>query len=187
MNGISTKLWNMIETIVRAVFGLVFKICKIDFSEEQWESLMQFVKFGLVGVWNTVFSYVINISCLFGFQKAGILQMELFGTSSDIFVANIIAFIISVFVSFLLNSKFVFTLEEGQSRNFGKALLKSYLSYGFTGLILNNVLAYVWVVIFGISKFVAPLISLIIAIPINFFMNKLWAFKSESGQDEQKA
>lgn len=97
----------------------------------------------------------------------------------DMYVANTIAFILSVLCSFLLNSRFVFTLEEGQSRSFWKALLKSYLSYGFTGIILNNILAYVWVGIFGISKFVAPLISLIIAIPINFFMNKLWAFKTE--------
>lgn len=184
MNEISTKLWNMIEAIVRAVFGLIFKICKIDFSEEQWESLMQFVKFGLVGVWNTVFSYAINLICLLSFRKAGILQFEIFGAPTAVYVANIIAFIISVFVSFLLNNRFVFTLEEGQSRNFGKALFKSYLSYGFTGIILNNVLAIVWVGLCGISELVAPLISLIIAIPINFFMNKLWAFKSESGKNE---
>ena len=96
------------------------------------------------------------------------------------YVSNTIAFIISVLVSFLLNSRFVFTLEEGQSRNFWKALMKSYLSYGFTGIILNNLLAYLWVNVLGISKFIAPLISLIIAIPINFIMNKLWAFKTEN-------
>ncbi|MCM1244882.1 MAG: GtrA family protein [Roseburia sp.] len=184
MNGISTKLWNMIETIVRAVFGLIFEVCKIDFSEEQWESLLQFVKFGLVGVWNTVFSYAINLICLLSFRGAGLLQFEFLSTPVAVYVANIIAFIISVFVSFLLNNKFVFTLEEGQSRSFGKALFKSYLSYGFTGIILNNVLAFVWVGVCGISELVAPLISLVIAIPINFFMNKLWAFKSDNGKDE---
>ena len=82
------------------------------------------------------------------------------------YAANTIAFVISVFVSFLLNSKFVFSLEEGQERNFWKALFKSYLSYGFTGLILTNVLAYVWVDLLGISKLIAPLISLVISIPI---------------------
>ena len=143
---------------------------------EQWESLMQFVRFGIVGAWNTVFSYAINVCCLLIFKKMGILSVA----DLDMYVANTIAFILSVLCSFLLNSRFVFTLEEGQSRNFWKALLKSYLSYGFTGIILNNILAYVWVGVFGISKFVAPLISLVIAIPINFFMNKLWAFKSEA-------
>lgn len=176
MKDIGIKAWNIIETIVRAVFGIVFRIFKIDFSEEQWESLLQFVRFGIVGAWNTVFSYAINVCCLLLFKKMGILSVA----DLDMYVANMIAFILSVLCSFLLNSRFVFTLENGQSRNFWKALLKSYLSYGFTGIILNNVLAYVWVGIFGISKFVAPLLSLVIAIPINFFMNKLWAFKTEN-------
>ena len=176
MNEIGAKLWNIIEMIVRGIFEFFFNLAGVEFSEEQWDSLLQFVKFGLVGVWNTVFSYAINVVCLLIFQKAGILS----GANLDMYVANTIAFILSVLVSFLLNSKFVFTLEEGQSRSFWKALFKSYLSYGFTGIILNNVLAYVWVNLLGISKFIAPLISLIIAIPINFFMNKLWAFKTEN-------
>ncbi len=176
MSNVAEKLWNLIETIVRGVFGLFFRIFHIECSEEQWESLLQFVRFGIVGAWNTVFSYAINVCCLLIFKKMGILSVA----DLDMYVANTIAFILSVLCSFLLNSRFVFTLEEGQSRNFWKALLKSYLSYGFTGIILNNILAYVWVGVFGISKFVAPLISLVIAIPINFFMNKLWAFKSEA-------
>lgn len=180
MSGIGQKLWNIIETIVRAVFGFIFKLFHIEFKEEQWDSLLQFVKFGLVGVWNTVFSYTITVSCLLIFRKLGILIVD----NRDIYVANIIAFILSVLVSFLLNNKFVFTLDEGQSRNFWRALFKTYLSYGFTGLILNNVLAYVWVEMLGISKFVAPLISLVIAIPINFLMNKLWAFRTENIREE---
>ena len=36
MNKIGIKLWNIIETIVRAVFGFIFKICRIDVKEEQW-------------------------------------------------------------------------------------------------------------------------------------------------------
>lgn len=176
MNGISEKLWGIIETIVRGIFGVIFKLIKMDPTEEQWDALFQFVKFGMVGAWNTVFSYAINVVCLLLFKKAGVLQTA----NLDMYVANTIAFIISVLVSFLLNSKFVFTLEEGQSRNFWKALMKSYLSYGFTGIILNNLLAYLWVNVLGIDKFIAPLISLIIAIPINFIMNKLWAFKTEN-------
>ena len=172
---IGNKLWNIIEIIVRAVFGLIFKILKVDATEEVWDSLLQFVRFGLVGVWNTAFSYAINMGSLFLFSKLGILSAH----NLDMYAANTIAFVISVFVSFLLNSKFVFSLEEGQERNFWKALFKSYLSYGFTGLILTNVLAYVWVDLLGISKLIAPLISLVISIPINFILNKLWAFKTD--------
>lgn len=174
------KLWNLIETMVRAVFGVIFKILKIDFSEEQWDSFLQFVKFALVGVWNTVFSFAINFGCLKLFKATNILNQIVAGTPIRVYVSNIIAWIISVFVSYLLNEHFVFKMEEGQKRSFWKSLLKSYVSYGFTGLILNNVLAILWVGVLGVPEEVAPLISLIIAIPINFFMNKLWAFKAEN-------
>ena len=56
------------------------------------------------------------------------------------------------------------------------ALFKTYVSYGFTGLILNNILSVLWVSVLHISKMLAPIINLVISIPINFFMNKLWAF-----------
>lgn len=181
MNGIGAKLWDILETIVRAVFGVIFRIFKIDFSEEQWESLLQFVKFGLVGVWNTIFNYALYAVSLLIFRKIGILQDNPYNL--DMHVSTVIAFVISVFVSFLLNSRFVFTKEEGQKRSFGKALFKCYLSYGFTGLILNPILNTVWVSVLPLpqdtAKLIAPAFSLIIAIPINFIMNKLWAFKTE--------
>ena len=175
MNHVGTKLWNIIEKIITAILNTLFRLFKIELTQKQWDSLFQFVKFGLVGVWNTLFSYAINIGCLIIFQKAGILGKY----DLDMYAANLIAFAFCVLVSFLLNSRFVFKLNEGESRNFGRALLKSYLSYGFTGIILNNLLAYIWVSLLGISKFIAPVFSLFIAIPINFLMNKLWAFKTQ--------
>ena len=179
MNGLGAQLWGIIETIVRGIFGVAFKIFKIDFTEEQWDGLLQFVKFGLVGVWNTVFSYLITVGCLEFCLRMGILSQELLGTPARVFVANVIAWIISVFVSFLLNDHFVFKVEEEQKRSFWKSLLKCYVSYGFTGLFLNNILAMLWVGVLGVPEKIAPLISLVVAIPINFFMNKLWAFKTE--------
>ena len=86
---------------VSNLVGDIFKIFKIEFSEKQWQSLFQFVKFGLVGVFNTVFSYAINIGCIMIFRQTAM--------DADMrkYVANAIAFVISVFASFLLNRKFV--------------------------------------------------------------------------------
>ena len=182
MNKIAEVLWNLIETIVRAVFGVILKIAHKELNEEQWETLFQFVKFGLVGVWNTIFNYVIYLVSLIALQGAGIDKMTVLGFDNApvaVWIATAIGFLISVFVSFLLNSRFVFKLEEGKSRSFGKALLKTYLSYGVTGIVLNPVLNTVWVSVCHISDRIAPLISLVIAISINFLMNKLWSFKAE--------
>lgn len=47
----------------------------------------------------------------------------------------------------------------------------------FTGLFLNTVLSVLWVQILGISKMIAPIVNLLISVPLNFIMNKFWAFK----------
>ena len=168
-----SKLWNIIETIVRAVLQMLFKIVHKELTEEVVTAFMQFVKFGIVGVSNTVISYVLYALSLLAFQKLGILPR------ADYLVAQVIAFVLSVLWSFYWNNKFVFTVGNGQKRNLLKALLKTYISYGFTGIILNNILSWLWITQFSISKLIAPLINLIISVSLNFVINKFWAFKAE--------
>ena len=134
------------------------------------QSLVQFVKFGLVGVTNTAVSYVINILVL--------KLLQPYHLSWDYVAGNVVAFVLSVLWSFYWNNKYVFRKGEGQKRNLGKALLKTYVAYGLTGIVLANVLSWVWINVFGISKYVAPLINLVISIPLNFIINKFWAFRT---------
>ena len=108
---------------------------------------------------------MIYLVSLIALQGAGIDKMTVLGFDNApvaVWIATAIGFLIRVFVSFLLNSRFVFKLEEGKSRSFGKALLKTYLSYGVTGIVLNPVLNTVWVSVCHISDRIAPLISLVI-------------------------
>ena len=86
---------------------------------------------------------------------------------------------ISVAWSFYWNNKYVFKEEEGEKRNIFLALLKTYASYAFTGLFLNSVLSYLWVDVLHWSKLIAPIINLLVSVPVNFFMNKLWAFRTK--------
>ncbi|MCR5545686.1 MAG: GtrA family protein [Lachnospiraceae bacterium] len=132
---------------------------------------MQFVKFGIIGVINTVLSYLINVFVL--------LVLAPYNVEWDFVAGNMVAFIITVFISFLLNGHFVFKKEEGETRSFWKTLLRTYIAYGFTGIILTNVLSFIWINLLGVSKFIAPLINLIASVPLNFIINKLWAFKGE--------
>ncbi|MBQ9607801.1 MAG: GtrA family protein [Lachnospiraceae bacterium] len=142
----------------------------IKLSEGRETALIQFIKFGIVGVSNTFLSYAINVAVL--------LMLSPFRISWDYFVANIIAFILSVAWSFFWNNKYVFRSREGEKRNIWAALLKTYISYAVTGLVLANILSYLWVDVIGISKYIAPLLNLVISVPVNFLLNKLWAFKA---------
>ena len=173
MKLVDLKCWNIIEKIAHALLGFFFKIIHKELTDEIFAALMQFVKFGLIGVTNTVLSYTINVVALLSFQR---LRMS---PKYDYLIAQFVAFVISVAWSFYWNSKFVFKEEESGHRVWWKALIKTYISYSFTGIFLNSVLSWLWVTLFHISKLIAPLINLVINVPVNFFINKCWAFKGE--------
>lgn len=168
-----SKLWNIVETIVRAVLKVLFKIVHKELTEEVFAAFMQFVKFGIVGVSNTLISYVLYALSLLAFQKLGILPR------ADYLVAQVIAFVLSVLWSFYWNNKMVFVLKEGEKRSLWKALIKTYISYSFTGLFLNSILLILWVQVCHMSEFIAPIINLLISVPLNFLINKFWAFRGK--------
>ena len=164
------KLYGLVEKIAFFFLGLLFKLMRKEMTQQVRNTFSEFIKFGLVGVSNTIVSY-----CLYALSLQIFLKLNLF-PSTDYIIANIISFLLSVLWSFYWNNKYVFKLNECEQRSIWKALLKTYVSYGFTGIILNNILLVLWVRVIGINKMLAPIINLIINIPINFFMNKLWAF-----------
>ncbi len=155
------KLRKMIQYFLKRFFPSA--------SDAMADHLLQFIKFGLIGVSNTLVSYLLNVAVL--------VILAPMQVSWDFVAGNIVAFVLSVLWSFYWNSRFVFVLKEGKSRSVLKTLLRTYIAYGFTGIILNNALSWVWIHFFGISKYLAPVPNLIISVPINFLMNKLWAFQ----------
>lgn len=163
--------WNMVERVMYICSVLFFHMCGKKLNNEQFLSLMQFVKFGIIGISNTMLSYLLYSCTLLMLKKFPIF------VAIDYLMAQIIAFVISVFWSFYWNNRVVFVLEDGEKRSFWKALCKTYISYFFTGLLLNSILLVVWIRVLHISEFIAPIINLLITVPLNFIMNKLWAFK----------
>ena len=161
-------IYGFIEKIYMFFVELLFKIIKKDLTDKKRQTFKEFLQFGLVGVSNTIISYLLYVVTLLLVSKGGV--------KFDYIIANIVSWLLSVLWSFYWNNKFVFKKEEGEKRNIWAALFKTYVSYGFTGLILNNILSVLWVSVLHISKMLAPIINLVISIPINFFMNKLWAF-----------
>ena len=143
--------------------------------------MIQFIKFGIVGFSNTVISYVLYTGGLLLFRK-----LRIFG-SIDYLAAQLIAFVISVLWSFYWNNRYVFKVEEGgrgEKRSLWKSLLKTYISYSFTGLFLSSLLLVLWVQILHISEFAAPVINLVITVPLNFIINRQWAFKQNEGRKQ---
>lgn len=148
-----------------------FRLVRIELSEARAETLVQFVKFCCIGVTNTAVNYGIYVLVL--------ALLRRFELSWDYIAGNTVAFFLSVLWSFCWNSRFVFSLKGKRKTDWLKALLKTYISYAFTGIVLNNILSAVWIDMLGLSKYVAPLLNLVISTPVNFLINKKWAFRAE--------
>ncbi len=61
MDKIGKALWNALLAVMEFV---IKKVLGIELTEKQWENFLQFVKFGLVGVSNTVIAYVVYVLVL---------------------------------------------------------------------------------------------------------------------------
>lgn len=168
MDKVIRYLWSKIEWFTEKLFQLFH----IDLSEKQKKDFFQFVKFGIIGLSNTVVSYVIYLGTLFFLQSNNILPKH------DYLIGNLTGFIVSVLWSFFWNRQYVFTPEKGKRVSLAQALIKTYISYAFTGLFLNGVLSVFWVEVAGIPKIYAPILNLLISVPLNYFMNKYWAFRA---------
>ena len=156
----------------------------------KWAAIWQFIKFGMVGAMNTVVSYAVYSVCYYGLK-------------TNVHIANIMGFIISVLNAFFWQSKFVFKeSEEGEHRIWWQVLIKTYISYSFSGLFLTELLLLFWLNVINLGQYlgtaaawignfgitmtgydlavsVAPFLNMVITVPINFLVNKFWAYRQK--------
>ena len=98
------------------------------------------------------------------------------GKRYNYLLAQVVAFVLSVLWSYYWNNKIVFESEDNSAGSTLKRLMKTFASYAFTGLFLSAILLYLWVDIVHLSEYIAPIINLLITVPLNFIINKFWAF-----------
>lgn len=164
-------MWGIIEKVVCSFLKLACRLCHKECTEGMQTAFAQFVKFGIVGISNTLISYFIYLIMLYFFQSFGLLE------NYDYLTAQLIGFVLSVLWSFYWNNKVVFMQSSGSKRILWKTLLKTFAAYSFTGLFLNSVLLILWVQVLGVSEYVAPVFNLLFSVPLNFVINKFWAFR----------
>ena len=132
-------------------------------NEKLREWLTQFVKFGLVGAVNTLLSLGINY--LFIWLDP---SLYLWG--------NFVGWAFSVLNAFYWNNRFVFQKSAATRKELWLRLGKSYVSYG-ASFLLSTLLMWLDVQVLGLSESLSPILTLIVTIPLNFVVNKLWTFR----------
>lgn len=131
----------------------------------------QFLKFGLVGLSNTILSYVVfSILVLLGLHYL---------------IANAISFFVGVSNAFYWSNKYVFKKSEDEHRGILQSLIKTFFAYGFTGLLLNSFFLWILIERYDIYSLIAQILCLVITVPLNFVLNKFWSFKTETTKDEE--
>ena len=94
-------VWNRLEHLLYFIF---VKLLHLTFLDKNWAGFMQFVKFGMVGLSNTLLSYILNVMVL--------LILMPFSVSWDFFAGNIVGFVLSVLWSFYWNNRLVESASE---------------------------------------------------------------------------
>lgn len=138
----------------------------VKMKEKITKLIVQFIKFGIVGVSNTLISLLVYYVFLF-------IDPELY------LVGNAVGFIVSTFNAYFWNNKFVF--KKGKREKNISVIIKTYVSYGFSFFVSEG-LMYVLVDILSVPKVIAPIAILFVTIPLNFLLNKLWVY----GNGERK-
>lgn len=122
------------------------------------KSIVQFLKFGIVGVANTA----IGLGTYYLFLWLGMNYL----------IANFLSWVISVFNAFYWNHRYVFQ----SSASWGRTLIRTYLSYG-ASMLAGTDLLYILVEHLGCSEYLAPVLCLLLTVPLNFLLNKFWTFR----------
>lgn len=125
-------------------------------------TMVQICKFGAVGVLNTIISLTVYyiVVC---FDAALYL------------VGNALGFLVGTLNSYLLNSRFVFNSGKRGGTG-GKRLGKTYIVYACS-LGISTGLIFFLVQVLDISERIAPICSLMVTVPFNYLMNKLWVYR----------
>lgn len=152
-------------------------------------NFVQFLKYCIVGASNTLISQAVYAIIIF--------------FKGNYLFASLMGFVISVLNAYYWSNKYVFKEEEGrEKRVWWKVLLKTYAAYA-GGFVVNTALLVFWVDVIRLSRFMNPLaevftgwslgrldadflgemlasvLNLVITIPMNYVLNKYWAYRQK--------
>jgi len=125
------------------------------------KTLVQFLKFGIVGISNTLLTAVT-------------IWLLLRVLHSSNYLANIIGYVVGLVNSFIWNRRWTFENHAQIGATIFKFIVTFAVSYllqlGFLWLLLHQT---------EIDDYFCQLLSIVVYTVVNFFMNKYYTFKTE--------
>ncbi len=144
------------------------------------KKILQFIKFGIVGVMNTLVDFIVfTLICT-------IFAVDKDSGSLIVTVINLIAYSCGVANSYFFNTRWTFKGERNENRKKELILfivinIISYVVNNMVLLLCKSIPAISGIELFGIEQFgfyVCKLIATAVGIIVNFAGNKLFVFKT---------
>lgn len=133
---------------------------KKDSKTNLFNTGLQFLKFSSVGFINVIITLCIYYAGLW----IGINYL----------VSYIVGYIFGIFNAFFWNDRYVFRGEKDNNKI--NAFTKMACSYTLS-ILFSTALIWILVGKIGMTKLMSPIIKICITAPLNFLVNKYWAFK----------
>ncbi|WP_127837409.1 GtrA family protein [Clostridium prolinivorans] len=125
--------------------------------------MLQFIKFSMVGILNTVITII----------SYNILTF----TGINYILSNTIAYILGMINSYFWNKTWVFSSKDKDIN-----LVIKFIIVNFITLVLNNYILHVFVSNFKFNKSISQIPAIICGMVVNFVLNKIWTFKDKGGK-----
>jgi putative flippase GtrA len=127
---------------------------------KEYKSLVQFVKFGIVGISNTLLT-------------AATIWLLLKVLNCSDYFSNLVGYIVGLINSFIWNRKWTFESKTNLSVTVFKFILTFAISYLFQ---LGNL--YLLLHFTSVDPYFCQLLSIVVYTCINFVLNKYYTFKN---------
>ncbi|MBQ3760847.1 MAG: GtrA family protein [Clostridia bacterium] len=129
----------------------------------------QFLRFGLVGVVNTLVDMFVYW-----------LALKILGTQAllgdkNYLIAQLLGFAAGTLNAYFMNGRFVFGAENPKRNRGKRQLLRTFVGYGFT-FALSELLLWIWISNLGLNEMLAKVLNLFVTVPLNFVINRFWTF-----------
>ncbi len=92
-------------------------------------------------------------------------------------LANFISVLAGISTSFILNRNYNFKVRDHVKRRFS-----IFLTVGFCGLIMSNVILYMCIDVFFMDKLISKLLSIVLVVFFQFLVNKYYTFKPSNNE-----
>ena len=122
--------------------------------------MLQLLKYGLVGIANTLSGYAVIFICIAYLNFSAVL-------------GNLTGYIFGLVCSFFLNSSFTFSDTNYSLQKGLRFLLVFIIAY-----LCNLLTLLITLHVFGLSDLVAQLPALVVFFFVSFFLNKYFVFES---------